>query len=80
MIEVMRIVDHVLVWLFDNDVIFSPKHFGFSCIHTRVVGREYIIAEEILFRAVLRHYVSPRRCQSMVSDRLIAINTINNNQ
>ena len=22
----------------------------------------------------------PRRCQSMVSDRLIAINTINNNQ
>ena len=58
MIEVMRIVDHVLVWRFDNDVIFSPKHFGFSCIHTRVVGREYIIAEEILFRAVLRHYVS----------------------
>ena len=46
-------VDHVLEWLFGNDVIFPE-----SCIHTRVVGRENIIAEEILFRAVLRHYVS----------------------
>ena len=25
MIEVMRVVDHVLVWLFGNDVI-SPNH------------------------------------------------------
>ena len=25
MIEVMRVVDHVLVWLFGNDVI-SPSH------------------------------------------------------
>ena len=46
-------VDHVLEWLFGNDVIFLE-----SCIHTRVVGLENIIAEEILFRAVLRHYVS----------------------
>ena len=45
-------VDHILEWLFGNDVIFPE-----SCIHTRVVGRENI-AEEILFRAVLRHYVS----------------------
>ena len=57
MIEVMRIVDHVLVWLFGNDVIF-PYDPLFSCIDTRVVGRENIIAEEILFCAVLRHHVS----------------------
>ena len=30
----------------------------FSCIHIRVVGRENIIAEEILFHGVLRHYFS----------------------
>ena len=67
----MRVVDHVLV--FGNDVTFSES-LGpwFSCIHTCVlkseypeeystvdnVGRENIIAEEILFRGVLRHYVS----------------------
>ena len=57
MIEVMRVVDHVLEWLFDH-VYFSPNHPWFSCIHTRVVGRENIIVEEVLFRAVFRHYVS----------------------
>ena len=52
MIEVMRVVDHVLVWLFGNDVI-SPNHPWFWCIHTRVVGCENIIAEEIQFLTIL---------------------------
>ena len=42
----MRIVDHVLVWLFGNDVISSPKHLGFSCINTRVDGREVYYSGE----------------------------------
>ena len=50
MIEVMRIVDHDLVWLFGHDVIFPEAPLIF--VYTRVVGRENIIAEEILFRTV----------------------------
>ena len=57
MIELMPIVDHVLVWLFGNDVIFPESPL---CSYVRVFGyvRENIIAGEILFHAVLRHYVS----------------------
>ena len=53
----MRIVDHVLVWLFGNDVIF-PESPLYS--YVRVFGclRENIIVGDILFHAVLRHYVS----------------------
>ena len=52
MIEVMPIFDHVLVWLFGNDVIF-PESPLYS--YVRVIGcvRENIIAGEILFHAVL---------------------------
>ena len=53
MTEVIRVVDHVLVWLFGYEVIFSE-----SCIHTQAVGPENVTAEEILFPGVLRHYVS----------------------
>ena len=53
----MRVVDHVVVWLFGYDFIF-PNQQWLSCIHTQVVGPENVTAEEIQFRTVLRHYVS----------------------
>ena len=56
MIEVMPIVDHVLVWLFGNDVIF-PESPLYSYVRVFGCVRENIIAGEILFHAVLRHYV-----------------------
>ena len=57
MIEVMRLVDHVLVWLFGNDVIF-PESPLYSYVRVFGCVRENIIVGDILFHAVLRHYVS----------------------
>ena len=57
MIEVMRIVDHVLVWLFGNDVIF-PESPLYSYVRVFGCVCENIIVGDILFHAVLRHYVS----------------------
>ena len=71
MIEVMRVVDHFLA--FSNEVIFPESRplisvYSYTRIKKQIpwrysivdkVGRENIsIAEEILFRGVLRHYVS----------------------
>ena len=52
MIEVMPIVDHVLVWLFGNDVIF-PESPLYSYVRVFGCVRENIMAGEILFHAVL---------------------------
>ena len=57
MIEVMPIVDHVLVWLFGNEVIF-PESPLYSYVRVFGCVRENIIVGDILFHAVLRHYVS----------------------
>ena len=52
MIEVMRVVDHDLVMAFWPWCNFLRSTPDFRVFRTRVVGRENIIAEEILFRTV----------------------------